>query len=279
MKRFISRRGSPKLIISDNGTSFISSEVQNFAANKINSWQFNVASAPWQGGFFERLVKSVKRCLKKILTNSRVTYEEMSTILSEIETVINNRPLTFIYNELTEQPLTPNHLIYGRQLERSNNLPNNVPNKVGVVKQYDHVNNLITHYWNRWSNEYLVGLREYRQKPYKNNRNKNIKINDVVLILNDKPPRATWKFERITKLRNSNDGHIRGATVVVHSNGRLSVLNRPVNKLIPIELSIDEEVEMMGDDEVEVEKDPVNNPVEIKFMDDDDVEMFEENVQ
>ena len=75
-------------------------------------WRTNIEAAPWQGGFFERMVRSVK----KILFNSRLTYEEMITVLSNVETIVNNRPITYTYDELTQTPLTPNHLLYGRRL-------------------------------------------------------------------------------------------------------------------------------------------------------------------
>ena len=100
-------------IHSDNDKAFIAEQTQNFAATGNIKWAFNLEAAPWQGGFFERLVKSVKRCLKKLLYKARITFNELQTLLSQIEMVINNRPLTYVYDELTIPPLTPNHLIYG----------------------------------------------------------------------------------------------------------------------------------------------------------------------
>ena len=55
-----------------------------------------MALAPWWGGFFERLVKSTKRCLKKSLGTARVTYEELLTIIVETEGILNSRPLTYV---------------------------------------------------------------------------------------------------------------------------------------------------------------------------------------
>ena len=68
LKRFISRRGIPNLIISDNGTCFKNEQVRfSEELTRMNiSWKFNIAASPWWGGFWERLVQSVKRSLRTI---------------------------------------------------------------------------------------------------------------------------------------------------------------------------------------------------------------------
>ena len=52
---------------------------------------FNLEKAPWWGGVFERLVKSVKRCLKKTISGARLTYEELLTVIIEVEMILNCR--------------------------------------------------------------------------------------------------------------------------------------------------------------------------------------------
>ena len=61
-------------------------------------------------------MQSVKRCLKKILKNAKVTSEELQTVLVEIEATLNSRPLTFVSSGEIEEPLTPYHLLCGRRL-------------------------------------------------------------------------------------------------------------------------------------------------------------------
>ena len=58
------------------------------------------------GWVFERMVGSVKSCLKKTLGNARITHEEFETALIEFEGILNSRPLTYLYEDL-EEPLTP----------------------------------------------------------------------------------------------------------------------------------------------------------------------------
>ncbi|GFT12334.1 integrase catalytic domain-containing protein [Trichonephila clavipes] len=75
-------------------------------------WKFIVESAPWWGGFYERLVKTIKDPLRKILGRALLTFEELSTILSEVEVIVNHRPLTYVENDPGEpEPLTPAHFL------------------------------------------------------------------------------------------------------------------------------------------------------------------------
>ena len=104
LKRFISIHGALKLIISDNGPTF-SDEVKP-----------KIQKAPWMGGIFEQIISRTKRCLRKTLGNARVNYQEVLTILKEIENVLNNRPLTTVYYDEILQPLTPNKLLYGHNI-------------------------------------------------------------------------------------------------------------------------------------------------------------------
>ena len=66
-------------------TLFRHPEVRAELDNKGIEWRFNIARAPWWGGFFERMVKSVKQCLKKVIGNARLFFDEMLTILVEVE--------------------------------------------------------------------------------------------------------------------------------------------------------------------------------------------------
>ena len=50
LRRFIASRGTPSLIVSDNGTSFKAIETQDLVANKEITWKFNLEAGPWRGG-------------------------------------------------------------------------------------------------------------------------------------------------------------------------------------------------------------------------------------
>ena len=79
-------------------------------------WNFNVASAPNRGGMWERLVS----CVKKTIGLRQITYIELQTLISEVEVILNNRPLWVDYGDDTDKVLTPNPLVFWRRLEMSN---------------------------------------------------------------------------------------------------------------------------------------------------------------
>ena len=114
LRKFAARRGMPVLIVSDNAKTFQATEKalrKLFNHPEIRAdlerdrveWKFNLEQAPWWGGFFERMVASVKGCMRKILGNARLTFDELSTLLTEIGCTLNSRPLTYEYNEVGEE--------------------------------------------------------------------------------------------------------------------------------------------------------------------------------
>ncbi|CAB4022308.1 integrase core domain [Paramuricea clavata] len=122
LRRMVARRGMCSIIWSDNAKTFKcakkelqscwrileSEETRTALSEKKIQWKFIVPRAPWWGGFYERLVKSVKLPLKKIFGNAMLDAKQMTTILTEIEAQINSRPLTYIGAEPNDlKALTP----------------------------------------------------------------------------------------------------------------------------------------------------------------------------
>ena len=174
LKKFISRRGCPQIILSDNGTAFTEELTQNFAETRNFKWQFSLTEAPWFGGIWERLVSPVKRLMKKTPGNSMVCFSELQVLLYEIELVLNSRPLGFVYDNDLQEILTPNHLLFGCKLYTCNSsIQDNVEINLVLPKRVHHINMLLNHFWSRWRNEYVTSLREY-DKKYKRTNNKTI---------------------------------------------------------------------------------------------------------
>ena len=91
-------------------------EVQKHLSGVGVSWQFNVERAPWWGGMFEGMIGSTKRCLRKMIGKSRLSYDELNTMLIEVESIINSRPISYLSTSDIDEPLTPSHLMIGRCL-------------------------------------------------------------------------------------------------------------------------------------------------------------------
>ena len=113
------------------------------------------------GGVYERMVKTVKSCLRKVLGQARLNYEEMETVLTEIEMAVNSRPLTYMQDDIFEI-LTPSHLLLGRRLlSQYNHIVSDVSTENDNAirssrKRMDHLNELLRHYFSRFECEYVV---------------------------------------------------------------------------------------------------------------------------
>ena len=241
LRRFFARRGVPDLIMSDNAKVFKSEETRNFLCERGVVWRFSTPLAPWTGGVWERMIRSVKRCMKKVLKKVRLNYEELETVVVEIETTVNNRPLTYIDTDGIEDVLTPNHLSYGRSLPiiaSGNAEISNKPivNGKNVRKRFLHRQKLARDFCVRWEKEYLDVLRQSQKMP-KTNKLRLPNIDDVVLVHGDSP-RLTWRLARVVELCKSEDGECRSARVRLATTG--NIVKRSVQCLYPLELSENE---------------------------------------
>ena len=166
-RRFTSRRGFPAKLLSDNAKTFKSAEheitsilnnpiVQRHFVDMSVDWRFNIERAPWWGGVFERMIQSTKRCIRKTIGKTRLTYDELISVLAEVEMILNSRPLSYIEADDREQPLTPSHLIMGRRVM---NLPSlesddSFEDELKITKEelhdrMKHLTVLLNHFWKR----------------------------------------------------------------------------------------------------------------------------------
>lgn len=253
LKRFIARRGKVALIYCDNATTFVGAkreldEIYEFIKNEntqtnINSylskenisWKFIPPRAPNFGGLWERLVRSAKQHMKKITMNACLTFEEAVTLFSEIESIINSRPLSPLSNNPSDlQLLTPAHFLIGESLTSIleydvTHLPENRLNnwqKISQIKQ---------HFWDRWKKEVLLQLQPRSKwcQPVLNG----LEPGTLVLLSEDTPP-LVWKVGRIVELFPGSDGIPRVATIRT-SHG---IFKRPVRSLaiLPINREVRE---------------------------------------
>ena len=123
LRRFISRREAPRLILSDNAQQFKATrtvlekawrkvmtdeKLNEFVSNQGIQWRFIVELTPWMGGFYERLVGLTKRALRKTRSARCLTQRQLVTVLTEVEAVINTRPWLYVDDDTNSSViLTP----------------------------------------------------------------------------------------------------------------------------------------------------------------------------
>ena len=98
-----------------NAKCFTGRELKDHLSTLSTSWRYILVSR-WWGGFWERIVQVVKRSIRNFLSKSKLTYEELLTVICEIESVVNSRPLYCVYDDNIEEVITPPHLLLGRRV-------------------------------------------------------------------------------------------------------------------------------------------------------------------
>ncbi|XP_055842841.1 uncharacterized protein LOC129909790 [Episyrphus balteatus] len=238
IKRFIARRGWPLEIFSDNGTNFRGASVElKEAVNKIDidkiatafvrpnlKWNFNPPLSPHMGGSWERLVRSVKVTLSHISPTRNPSDELLGTMMSEVEKIINTRPLTYVpINSDEDEALTPNHFLLGTS--NGDKLAGEITDDSAILRKNWHISEQYANrFWQRWVDEYLPDLTK-RTKWF--STPKSVSVGDVVIIVDPACPRNTWPKGLIIKTNPGKDGIVRSA-VVKTQNG---VYTRPTARL------------------------------------------------
>ncbi|XP_029165881.1 uncharacterized protein LOC114936752, partial [Nylanderia fulva] len=173
-RRFTGRRGICSTLTSDCGTNLIGADAElkrmftassrewahiaNILANDGVKWSFNPPSAPHFGGKWEAGVKSVKFHLRRVLGDARLTYEELTTLLVQIEAILNSRPLTALSDDPSDSTaLTPGHFLVGSTLAT---VPEPSLQEVpqNRLSRWQLLQCMKESFWQRWSSEYLQQL-------------------------------------------------------------------------------------------------------------------------
>ena len=217
LTRFMGRRGPPSNYYSDNAKSFIKLSTMVDAR-----WTFIPARSPWWGGWWERMVGTVKSALRKTLHLSALTLDELATVLADLEGVINRRPITYVSdNPDSISPLTPAHFLHVPILVGE---PWGALTDTELTARWRHWRSRAEALLGRWRNHYLSELRSWRSPP--NSGNTRVPTEGDIVLIKEGPKRSLWPLGKITKVLSE---HL--AQVKVRGHDTL----RPVKLLYPLE--------------------------------------------
>ena len=219
IRRFISRRGCPYLIVSDNGKNFIGANQAKklkfqriykpdneyirlqFAQQNIQ-WTFKPPLAPHFGGVWERLIQTAKRSLLIVLGSRKLTLSNFQTVVAEAEAILNSRPLTHVGCSISDEgPFTPNHFLLRRPNICLKPLVNS--NQRFSTKDFRLTQTLLDHYWSRLLKEYVP---ELNKRTKWQSSNDELNESDIVWVLKDFTPRGIWPLGKIVKAHRGSDG-------------------------------------------------------------------------
>ena len=254
-KRFVARRSCPTLMISDHAKTFISASttlksifessiVQDELLNHRIDWHFIPARAPWYGGMYERMIGLTKNSIKKMIGRNILEVDELRTLISEVEAIVNDRPISYASTDIDDiSPLTPSMLLYGYRLigfPDTSIDPSILDDpslfEKSLLTKREHIClNLKKQFWSSWHQNYLLALRE-RDCNLQKKCPKHPKVGQIVLV-HDDSPRLLWKMAKILSLNQSPDGHVRSVSLRMAGG---TVTTRPTIKLYNLEVMEEE---------------------------------------
>lgn len=243
LRRFTSRRGVCSMIYSDNGRNFIganrelkafrrfleseASTITDATTKEGIRWKFNPPYSAHMGGLWEAAVKSLKTHFRRTVGNASLTFEEFTTVLTQVEAVLNSRPLTPLSSDPSDlAALTPGHFLTGGSLTAIPE-PSLTPLPESRLSRWQRVQQILQHFWKRWSREYLSTL---QQRGKWSTVTPPIQPGDLVLLRDDNLPPLSWPMGRVTQTHPGKDHHVR----VVSVRTATGVVTRAINKLCPL---------------------------------------------
>lgn len=239
INNFMARRGTPREIFTDNGTNLkgaskiFSPEVDHKTISKTFEsirWKFNPPAAPHMGGAWERLVRSVKTTLYHICPHMNFNDETLKCALTEVEFIINSRPLTFVSLEsCDDEALTPNHLLLGS----SSGLKPINHKEIDLRQRWNQTKLFADKFWHRWIKEYaptLIRRGKWHEKTTP------LRVGDIVIIIDENLPRHCWPKGKIIEALVAKDGQVRQAKFQT-KNG---IFQRPTVKIAKLDVGYNE---------------------------------------
>ena len=219
LRRFIARRRKPSVVWSDHRTNFVGANrelkelyaslhklgwkntIMDYCATCGVQWKFTPEQAPHFGGLWEAAVKSFKNHMKRVVGEVKVNFEELTTVIAQVEACLNSRPLTPLPQAPDDlEVLTPGHFLVGRPLEALPDHPSSNQN-MPTLRRWHLCQAIVRHFWKRWSSEYLCHLQKFAKW---NLPTRNLKVGDIVCVRDESLFPTRWPLARI---KQTHPGH------------------------------------------------------------------------
>lgn len=246
-ERFVARRGGCSDLYSDNATNFVGAartflqserklfdaRVQSALATRGTKWHFSPPLSPHFNGLAESAIRSVKHHIRRVVGESTLTFEELTTVLSKIEACLNSRPISPLSSDPTSYDvLTPAHFLIGEPTVVISQADVSTA-KISSLTRWQLTHQMVQRVWKRWSLEYLHTLQQRRK--WQTTRD-NIRVGDMVLVMEDNLPPAKWSMGRVSEAHPGDDGRVR--VVTIRTKG--TVFKRSVVKIAKLPLDDDD---------------------------------------
>ncbi|XP_049868077.1 uncharacterized protein LOC126378158 isoform X1 [Pectinophora gossypiella] len=227
-KRFISRRNKPTKVYCDNGSYYKGADnvlrelynllnstghqnkVLEYGTSERITFNFIPSYSPVFGGLWEAGVKSVKYHMKRVIGNAVLTFEELYTVLVQIESILNSRPLTPLSRDCNDMTyLTPAHFLTGAPFTSYPEL-NLMDVNVGKLSFWRQCTQMQQTFWRQWHKQYLVML---QSRPKWQNQQPNLQKGTMVLLRSDSISPLSWPVGRIVNVIPGRDNLVRALDV------------------------------------------------------------------
>ena len=155
---------------------------------------------------------------RKTVGGGLLSFSELEEIVLDVEVCMNNRPLTYLEDDPQLPVLTPNSFLFQQPTAVPELQPHQLKER-DLKKRLRFLCTTKDGLWNRWTREYLTGLRE-RHKIVRGSKAEYPKVGDIVIVKGENKNRNTWKLGKIVRLITGRDGVVRGVELQT-GNGRL----------------------------------------------------------
>ena len=189
----------------------IEPELLQFCLSEKIEWKFIPPRSPNFGGIWEAGIKNVKHHMKRVLGTTIPTYEEMLTLLKQIEGCLNSRPISPMSSDSRHpNPLTPGHFLIGGPITAipDKNVSETASNR---LTRYEEIQKTLQCFWKRWRLEYLNNLQQRTKKSA--TKETNSMVGQLCIIKDDNSPPLMWITGRVIEVNPGTDGRVRVATL------------------------------------------------------------------